>query len=50
VFRNPYKKILETRKLKSVHEYHFVEGKNEGRKPDKNLSLRRLEFKPKNLY
>jgi hypothetical protein len=29
-FKNPYKKIRETRKLESVHEKHFVEQKNEG--------------------
>jgi hypothetical protein len=28
-FKCPYKKIRETRKLESVHEYHFVERKNE---------------------
>jgi hypothetical protein len=32
-----------------IHEEHFVEHKNEGRKPDKNSRLRRLEFMPKNL-
>ncbi len=36
-FKNPYKKIRETRKLKFIHE-------NEGRKPNKISSLRRLEF------
>jgi hypothetical protein len=30
-----YKKIRESRKLESIHEYHFVD---EGRKPDKTLS------------
>jgi hypothetical protein len=39
-FKNPCKKILETRKIESILEYHFVEQKNEGRKPDKNSSLR----------
>jgi hypothetical protein len=48
-FKKPYKKIRETRKPKSIHEKHFVERKNEGRKPDKDSSLRRLEFKPTNL-
>jgi hypothetical protein len=38
------KKIRETRKLEFVHEKHSVERKNEGRKPDKNPSLRRLEL------
>jgi hypothetical protein len=31
-------KIRETRKLESIHEKHFVERKNEGRKPDKTQS------------
>jgi hypothetical protein len=44
-----FQKIRETRKLKSIHEQHFVEMKNEGRKPDKNSSLRRLKFMPRNL-
>ncbi len=30
-------------------KYHFAERKNEGRKLDKNSSLRRLEFIPRNL-
>jgi hypothetical protein len=42
-FKNPFKKIRETRKL------DFVEGTNEGRKPDKNLRLIRREFMPRNL-
>ncbi len=45
-FKIPYKNIHETRKLESIHEQHLVEMKKEGRKPDKNSSLRRLEFKP----
>jgi hypothetical protein len=45
--KNPYKKICETRKLESIRKMHFVERKNEGRKPDKNS--RRLEFLPRNL-
>jgi hypothetical protein len=49
LFSGPYKKIRKTRKLESIHKYHFVERKNEGRKPDKNSSLRRLEFLPRNL-
>jgi hypothetical protein len=49
VFKIHTKKIPETRKLQAIHEKHFVERKNEGRKPDNNLSLRRLEFKPRNL-
>jgi hypothetical protein len=35
-FNNPYKKIPETRKFEPFHETHFVERKNEGRKPDEN--------------
>ncbi len=34
---------------KAIHEYHFVEQKNERRKPDKNLSLRRIKFLPRFL-
>jgi hypothetical protein len=41
--------IRETRKLESAREKHFLERKIEGRKPDKDLSLRRLEFMPRNL-
>jgi hypothetical protein len=48
-FKTPYKKIRETRKLESIHEKHFVEQKNEGRKLDKNSSLRRLKFMPRSL-
>jgi hypothetical protein len=40
VFKIHTRKIRETRKHESIHEYHFVERKNEGRKPDKNSSLR----------
>jgi hypothetical protein len=42
-------KIRETRRLESIHEQPFVEWKNESRKPDKNSSMRRLEFMPRNL-
>jgi hypothetical protein len=48
-FNNPYKKSARQDKLKSIHEQHFVERKTEGRKPDKNSSLRSLEFMPRNL-
>jgi hypothetical protein len=34
-FKNPDKKIRETRTLESIHKYQSVEQKNEGRKPDK---------------
>ncbi len=47
-FKNAYKKIRETRKLQSIRGQHFVERTNEGRKPDKNSSTRRLEFMPRN--
>ncbi len=30
-FKNPYKKIHETRKLESIHEQHFEAWKSEGR-------------------
>jgi hypothetical protein len=48
-FKNAYKNICKTRKTESMHEKHFVERKNEGRKPDKNSSPGRLEFMPRNL-
>jgi hypothetical protein len=44
-FKNPYKKICETRKLKSIHEKHFVERKK-GVENQKNL---RLDFMSKTL-
>ncbi len=48
-FKNPLKKITETRKLESFHEQHFVERKDEGRKPDKKTRDWRLKFMPGNL-
>jgi hypothetical protein len=48
-FKNPYKKIRETRKLKSFHEKHFVGQKIKGGKPNKNFRLKRLNFMPRNL-
>jgi hypothetical protein len=48
-FNNPYKKIRETRKLETIHDYYFVEWKNEDRKTRQNLSLRKLKFMPRNL-
>jgi hypothetical protein len=33
------RKNFATRKLGSVHDKHFVKGKNKGGKPDKALSL-----------
>jgi hypothetical protein len=44
--KNPRNKKTQ---VYSIHEYHFVKQKNEDRKPDKNSSLRRLEFMPRNL-
>jgi hypothetical protein len=41
-FKNTCKKIHETRKLAPIREYHLVERKNVGRKPD-NSSLRRSQ-------
>jgi hypothetical protein len=41
-FITPYKK-------KAIREYHFEEQKNKGRKPDKNSSLGRIKFMPRNL-
>jgi hypothetical protein len=48
-FKDSYRKIHETTKFESIHELHFAERKNEGRKPDKNSSLRRVELLPRNL-
>jgi hypothetical protein len=44
-----HKKSPETEKLESIRELHFVERKNEGRKPDKNSSLIKLVFMSRNL-
>jgi hypothetical protein len=33
-FKNPHKKICETRKLQSIHEKHLLEQKNEDTNPD----------------
>ncbi len=35
-FKIPYKKNPRNKKTESIHEQHFVEWKNEGRKPGKN--------------
>ncbi len=49
LFKNPYKKIRETIKLESIHVQHFVEQKNEDRKPDKisstlfSIEMRKLQ-------
>jgi hypothetical protein len=48
-FKKPHTKIRKTGKLEAIHEWHFVEQKKKGRKPDKNSIMRRLEFVPKNL-
>ncbi len=42
-------KFREARKLEPIHEYHFLEPKNEGEKPDKNSSLRRIKFMHRDL-
>jgi hypothetical protein len=36
-FNDPYKKIRETKRLESTHEWHFVEQNNEGRKTKQKL-------------
>jgi hypothetical protein len=46
--KNP-KKIHEIRKLMIIHDHHFVEWKNGGRKSDINLSLKIFVFVPRNL-
>ncbi len=48
-FKTPCKSIREIKKFNSIHEWHFVEQKNEERKPDKDSSLRRLKFMPRKL-
>jgi hypothetical protein len=45
-FKNPYKKISET-KNSSLFMNSILQ--SEIRKPDKNSSLRRLDFTPRNL-
>jgi hypothetical protein len=47
--KNPYRKIPETGKLKSIYKKHFAERKHKGRKPDINSGLRSLELMPRNL-
>jgi hypothetical protein len=37
------------KRVESIHEYHFKEGKNECRKPDKYSTFRTLESLPRNL-
>jgi hypothetical protein len=41
-FKNPYKKSAKQENFEPIHEKHFVEQKNEGRKPDKNSTLRSI--------
>jgi hypothetical protein len=48
-FKNPDKKIREIRKLESIHEQCFVGVENQGRKPDKNSSQKRIEFMARKL-
>ncbi len=43
-FKNPYKKIRETRKLESIHEKHFLE---QGRKPEPDYVMFR---EPRNRF
>jgi hypothetical protein len=38
------------KRLEYIHEQHFAEQKNEGRKPDKNSSPRRLKSGRWNKY
>jgi hypothetical protein len=47
-FKNFYKKSTKQENSSPFLKIIF-ERKNEGRKPDKNSSLRRLEFMPRNL-
>jgi hypothetical protein len=47
--QNMGEKILKNENSSLFVYKHFVESKNECRKPDKNSSLRRLEFVPRNL-
>ncbi len=44
--RKPYSSLVLNQKTCEIR--HFLEQKNESRKPDKNSSLRRLEFMPGN--
>jgi hypothetical protein len=48
-FKIPHEKIHETRKLEYIDEYHLVDQKNVGRKPDKTSNMRKLKFMPRNL-
>jgi hypothetical protein len=48
-FKNPYKNLRNKKTRGCILELHFVEWKNEGKKPDKISSLRRLKFMPRNL-
>ncbi len=43
-FKNPYKKIRETRKLECIHEWPFVKFKNEGRNPETSTKNGVQEF------
>jgi len=44
-FKNTYKKIPETRELESIHEQHFVERKNEGRKLETRVYAQKTRLK-----
>jgi hypothetical protein len=49
VFKNPCKKICETRKLESSMKYHFVERKKRVEEQTKNSSEKDLTFCPESL-
>ncbi len=48
-FKNHYKKICETRKLESIHEWHIVEWKNEGRNQTKTRVRKGSSLCPETL-
>jgi hypothetical protein len=48
-FKNPCKKAAKQENLSLFMKSISVERKIEGRKPDKNFSLRRLQFMPRSL-
>ncbi len=48
-FKNPLKNSRNKKSRVYSWIAFFVERKDKGRKPDKNLSLRRLEYMPRNL-
>ncbi len=48
-FKYLYKKSVKQENSSLFMNILLYNSKNESRKPDKNLSLRRLEFMPRNL-